>query len=115
MARPIPRRTSEIELWDAVPVGNRTAWQREMLQLSSLLHTKGKRVRTPAYMTVLNPETGKYSPRPTRERASLLAKRIDSAAYHMPATVALALEEWLAEGLIVPGERVKSLPGFPAA
>lgn len=115
MARPIPRRTSDIELWDSVPVGNRTAWQREMLQLWSLLHTRGKRVRTPAYMTTLNPETGKFRPRTTRELAGLLADRIVGAADHIPAAVAMALEEWLEEGLIVPGERVRTVPGFPAA
>ena len=115
MPRPIPRRTSNIELWDNVPVGNRTAWQREMLQFWSLMLAQGRRLRTPPYMVVLNPETGRNRPRTTREMADLLGKRIRELADHISPEIAAAVEEWLAEGLIVPGERVKGLAGFPAA
>src|SRR5689334_6044557 len=115
MARPIPRRTSSIELWDAVPVGTSIAWQREMLQFWSLIQTEGRRLRTPGYMVVLNPETGKNRPRTVREVAHILAERIRNEAELMPPEVVRSLEDWLADSVLVPGERVKGLSGFPAA
>lgn len=115
MVRPIPRRTSEIELWDNVPVGTRTAWQREMLQFWALMLTRGRRLRSPGYMATLNQATGKNRPRTVREVAHILAERITLVAGHMPPAVTASVEEWLADGLLVPGEKVKGLPGYPVA
>ena len=115
MARPIPRRTSSIELWDAVPVATSIAWQREMLQFWSLVQTKGRRVRTPPYMYVLNPETGKNRERTVREVAVMLAARIKAESDHMPAEIMHAVEEWIAESVLVPGERKRGLVGLPVA
>ena len=113
--RPIPRRTSDIELWDIVPVGTRTAWQREMLQFWALMMTRGRRLRTPAYLMVQNPDTGRQQPRSVRQLALLLAGRVAADAEHISAPIVSAVEEWLADSLIVPGERAKGVIGFPAA
>lgn len=127
MPRRIPRRTREIELWDAVPVGNRAAWHREIAQFWALMLTRGRRVRTPAYLVTDTIETdplivaGNSARLPAKrpltvdEIAGRLARRLATGT-----TVPLRheqvarLERWFADAIVFPGERIRWLRSLPA-
>ncbi len=118
MARParIPRRTPEIELWDVNPVGTRDAWRRELLQFWSLMLTRGRRVRSPSWLMVREPEGLGYRAITVPELASRLASRVA----HAPGAMVdedrqRELERWLADAIIIPGERRKRTSAPPAA
>jgi hypothetical protein len=112
----VPRRTSEIELWDVNPVGTREAWRREMLQFWSFMATRGKRVRPRKPLVVFDPSLQKNRYRTRSEIASLLATRIEGAP---GAWVAHALHgefvRWIEDAIVVPGERSGRRGPLPSA
>ena len=96
-------------------MGNTIAWQREMLQFWSLVLSNGRRLKTPPWMFVRDDITRKNRPRNVRELARMLSERIQDQAHHMPDEVLASLEDWLANAVIVPGEKKRGVPGVPAA
>ena len=120
MAKPredrIPRRTSEIELWDVNPVGTRDAWRRELLQFWSLVATRGKRVARRGALGIVDPVTNKGRPLFIEELADILANRIAVAESGFVSHDILdELRRWLAETIVVPGERRSRRGQTPAA
>jgi hypothetical protein len=112
----IPRRTSEIELWDVNPVGTRDAWRRELLQFWSLVGTRGRRIARRGALGVVDPVTNKGRPLFVDEVAEFLADRIASAdgAFVSP-HIHQDLSQWLADTIVVPGERSGRRGQLPAA
>lgn len=105
-ARPIPRRTSDIELWDVNPVGTAAAWRREMLQFWSLLLLRGKRAKAPQGMWTHDEATGKNRPWTVTELGDALTRRLHASVGSYLAPEAIEeLRLWLTEVVIVPGER----------
>ena len=112
----IPRRTSEIELWDVNPVGTRDAWRRELLQFWSLLATRGRRVKPRAALGKVDELTGKGRPLSVDEVAGLLADRVMHAEGGFVANALHdELKTWLSATVIVPGERRKRRGSLPSA
>ena len=127
MPRRIPRRTREIELWDAVPIGNRAAWMREISQFWALMLTRGRRVRTPAYLMVDTSDTdpavvaghgGRLPPkRPlvVDELADRLSKRLASRPdTTLDRDQQAEVARWFAGAVVFPGERIRWLRMPPA-
>ena len=114
-ARPIPRRTAEIELWDVNPVGNEQAWRREMLQFWSMMLTRGRRVRAQGHLMKVDEKTGANRSRTTDEVATSIAARLASRPGDVVPVRRLAeLQRWLEDAVVVPGER-RLRKGKPAA
>ena len=112
----IPRRTSEIELFDTNPVGTRDAWRRELLQFWSLVATRGKRVARRGALGVVDEVTGKGRPLFVDEVANRLADRIASSdAGFVSHDVRDELQMWLADTIVVPGERKGRRGRLPSA
>ena len=112
----IPRRTSEIELFDTNPVGTRDAWRRELLQFWSLVATRGRRVARRGALGVVDEATGKGRPLFVDEVANRLADRISSAeAGFVSHDVRDDLQRWLADTILVPGERSNRRGRLPSA
>jgi len=112
----IPRRTSEIELWDVNPVGTREAWRRELLQFWSLVATRGRRAKARVALGKVDPATGKGRPLFVDEVAGLLASRIANADGGFVAhDMEDELRRWLADTIVVPGERSRRRGRLPAA
>ena len=112
----IPRRTAEIELWDTNPVGTQDAWHRELLQFWSFVFTRGRRVKSGSALGKIDPTTGKGRPRNVDEVAATLADRIVRAdggfvAHNLEGEI----RRWLADTIVVPGERRRQRGPLPAA
>jgi hypothetical protein len=112
----IPKRTSELELWDVNPVGTRDAWRRELLQFWSLMLTRGRRVRAQPSLMVLKEATQKNRSLTTDEIADLLAARIEGAPGSFVAPrLRRDLRRWLEDSIVVPGERSGRKGHLPSA
>jgi hypothetical protein len=112
----IRRRTSSIELWDVNPVGTREAWRRELLQFWSLVATRGQRVKPRVALGKVDPVTGKGRSLFVDEVSGILAKRIASAEGGFVAhDIHDELKRWLADTIVVPGERSGRRGRLPAA
>jgi hypothetical protein len=121
----IPRRTREIELWDVNPIGNRAAWQREIMQFWSLMLTRGKAIRSPAYLFKDNEYAAQTQsrsripvkrPMTANELAGELSARLAAnPAVSVGEAQQRSIETWFAQSAITPGERIRWLPGLPAA
>ena len=97
-------------------MGTRDAWRRELLQFWSLVATRGRRVARRGALGVVDDATGKGRPLFVDEVANRLADRISSAeAGFVSNDVRDELRRWLADTIVVPGERSGRRGRLPSA